>query len=113
VALAAAVCSPQEEGFPQLFDLQQADVAPFDTVGPTGQGRGQKLVTEGSKPVGSGLTIRKLLDERNTAVFFCFTRIDLWQFFSDVSSSQFSMKTEEYLSFDEQENTKHQLSSPS
>jgi hypothetical protein len=35
-------------------------------------------VTEEPKPVGSGLTIRKLLCERNTAVFHSFTRIDLW-----------------------------------
>src|SRR6266480_3781488 len=43
-----------EDGFPQLFPLQQADVAPSDTGFLPGQGRGKKLVTEDSKPVGSG-----------------------------------------------------------
>ena len=33
---------------------QPADAAPFDTVSQTGQGRGRKLVTENSTPVGSG-----------------------------------------------------------
>ena len=47
----------QEEGFPQLFPLQQAGVAPSDTVFLSGQGRESKLVTEDSKPVGSGLII--------------------------------------------------------
>ena len=54
LALAAAACSQQEECFPQLFPPQQADVAPCDTRCPMGQGRGKKLVTEDSNPVGSG-----------------------------------------------------------
>ncbi len=73
----------QEEGFPQLFPLQQAGVAPSDTVFLSGQGRESKLVTEDSKPVGSGLTIRKLPYFFHTAVFLCLTSIDLWWVFSE------------------------------
>jgi len=42
-------------GLPQPFPPKPADGAPFDTVCPTGFGRGIKLATEDSKPVGSGL----------------------------------------------------------
>ena len=57
LVLVAAACSPQEEGLPQLFPPQQAGVAPSDTGSLTEQGRGKKLVTEDSKPVGSGESI--------------------------------------------------------
>ena len=53
--LASDVVSQQEEGFPQLFPPQQAGAAPFETVSQKGKGRDKKLVTEDSKPVGSGL----------------------------------------------------------
>jgi hypothetical protein len=57
LAMATTACSQQEESFPQLIPPQQEDVAPFDTVFLSVQGRGRKLVTEDSKPVGSGDTI--------------------------------------------------------
>ena len=52
--------SQQEEGFPHLFHLQRADVAPVETGSQKGQGRGRKLATEDSKPVGSGESICRI-----------------------------------------------------
>ena len=52
LAMATTACSQQEESFPQLIPPQQEDVASFDTVFLSGQGRGKKLVTEEPKPVG-------------------------------------------------------------
>jgi hypothetical protein len=60
LALDAAACSPQEESFPRLFPLQQAGAGPFDRVFLSGQGRESKLVTEDSKPVGSGESIYRI-----------------------------------------------------
>src|SRR5436309_3717727 len=52
--------SPQEESFPQLFPPQKEGAEPFDTVFLSVQGRGRKLVTEDSKPVGSGESICRI-----------------------------------------------------
>ena len=53
MVLASDACS-QQDGFPQLVPLQKEGAEPSETVCPTGQARGNKLVTEDSKPVGSG-----------------------------------------------------------
>ena len=47
----------QEDCFREINHLLIRGVAPFDTVFQTGQGRGRKLVTEHSTPVGSVLSI--------------------------------------------------------
>ena len=44
----------EEECFSELVHLQREGLGAFDTVFPTAQGRGIKLVTEDWKPVGSG-----------------------------------------------------------
>jgi len=49
----AAVCHPSQEDWRQLFHRERASLAPWDTACQQGQGRGNKLVTEDSKPVGS------------------------------------------------------------
>ncbi len=55
LALDVSASSQPEDGFPHLFHLQQEDAGPSDTVCLLGQGRGIKLATEYSKPVGSAL----------------------------------------------------------
>jgi hypothetical protein len=47
----------EEERYQQLFHLEKEEIALFDTACQMGQGRGRKLATEDSKPVGSGETI--------------------------------------------------------
>ena len=44
----------EEECFSELVHLQREGLGAFDTVFPTAQGRGKKLVTEDWKPAGSG-----------------------------------------------------------
>ncbi len=53
LALASDAVS-EEECFSALVHLQPEGLGASDTVFPTAQGRGKKLVTEDSKPVGSG-----------------------------------------------------------
>src|SRR6266487_1002937 len=79
----AAVAGEEEGCFSELVPLQPEGLGACETAFPTAQGRGSKLVTEDWKPVGSGLTIRNLPYERNTAGFLCFPRIDLWWLFSE------------------------------
>jgi hypothetical protein len=57
LAMVVDACSPREVDMPQLFHLQQADVAHFGTICLTGQERGRKLVTEEPTPVGSGFLL--------------------------------------------------------
>jgi len=47
----------EEEGFSDLVPLQPEGLGAFETVFPMAQGRGNKLVTEDWKPVGSGQII--------------------------------------------------------
>jgi len=47
----------QEDSLQRIFHLQQESVGSFDTVCLTGLRRGIPLVTEYSKPVGSGSII--------------------------------------------------------
>jgi len=44
----------EEESFSELVPLQPEGLGACETAFPTAQGREKKLVTEGSKPVGSG-----------------------------------------------------------
>ena len=57
LALYAGASQQQEHDFLKLFHPQQATVAPFDTVFQQEQGRGIKLATENSTPVGSVFVI--------------------------------------------------------
>ena len=54
----------EEECFSELVPLQPEGLGAFYTVFPTVQGRGIKLVTEGSKPVGSGRFRDRFQDAR-------------------------------------------------
>ncbi len=47
----------EKECFSELVHLQREGLGAFETVFRKGQGRGKRLVTEDSKPVGSGLII--------------------------------------------------------
>ena len=47
----------EEECFSELVPLQPEGLGACETSFPTAQGRGKKLVTEDSKPVGSGESI--------------------------------------------------------
>ncbi len=49
-----AVCQQSEECWRHVLRRERASLVPFDTVCPTEQGRGIKLVTEEPNPVGSG-----------------------------------------------------------
>jgi hypothetical protein len=49
-----AVCHPSQGGWRQVLHREPASLAPSDTVCLMAQARGRKLVTEDSKPVGSG-----------------------------------------------------------
>jgi hypothetical protein len=48
----------EEEGFSELVPLQPEGLGACETGFPTAQGRGSKLVTEDSKPAGSGRVFR-------------------------------------------------------
>jgi hypothetical protein len=54
------VCHPLEEGERQVLHGERARLGSSDTACQTEQARGEKLVTEDSKPVGSGESIYRI-----------------------------------------------------
>jgi hypothetical protein len=54
LALVVAASQEQEDHLQRIVPLQRGSVGAFGTVFLTAQGRGIKLATEDSKPVGSG-----------------------------------------------------------
>ena len=65
-----AEASKREDSFPQvLLPPQPEAAASFDTELQQGEGRGRKLVTENSKPVGSGSSICAIFSINRTSVF--------------------------------------------
>ncbi len=55
-----SVAGEEEECFSELVPLQPEGLGACETIFPTAQGRGEKLVTEDSKPVGSGESIYRI-----------------------------------------------------
>ena len=60
----AAVAGEEEECFSELVDLQPEGLGACETAFPTAQARGEKLVTEDWKPVGSGRFRDRFQDAR-------------------------------------------------
>ena len=67
----AADASEQEDDFPQVIHPQPAGAEPFDTGSHKGEGRGRKLVTEHSTPVGSGRFSDHAQDPRGVLGMSC------------------------------------------